>query len=49
MLGRELEVPLDAITEATPDAPLLKTDYVQAYFLTPAIFKATSKLFGLLG
>ena len=30
MLGRELEVPLDAITEAPPDAPPLKTDYAQA-------------------
>lgn len=30
MLGRELEVPLDVITEAPPDAPLLKTDYAQA-------------------
>ncbi|XP_068674756.1 uncharacterized protein [Montipora foliosa] len=30
MLGRELEVPLDAITEASPDAPPLKTDYAQA-------------------
>ena len=30
MLGRELEVPLDVITEAPPDAPPLKTDYAQA-------------------
>ena len=30
MLGRELEVPLDAITEAPPDSPSLKTDYAQA-------------------
>ncbi|XP_068739314.1 uncharacterized protein [Montipora capricornis] len=30
MLSRELEVPLDAITEAPPDAPPLKTDYAQA-------------------
>ena len=30
MLGRELEVPLDAITEAPPDAPSLKTDYSRA-------------------
>ena len=30
MLGRELEVPLDAITEALPDALSLKMDYAQA-------------------
>jgi len=30
MLGRELEVPLDAITEAPPDASPLKMDYAQA-------------------
>jgi len=30
MLGRELEVPLDAISEAPPDTPPLKTDYAQA-------------------
>ena len=30
MLGRELEVPLDAISEAPPDAPPPKTDYAQA-------------------
>ena len=30
ILGRELEVPLDAITEAPPDAPPFKTDYAQA-------------------
>ena len=30
MLGRELEVPLDAITAAPPDTPPLKTDYAQA-------------------
>jgi len=29
-VGREVEVPLDVITEATPDAPLLQTDYAQA-------------------
>ena len=30
MLGRELEVPLDVITEAPPDASPLKIDYAQA-------------------
>ena len=30
MLGRELEVPLDVMTEAPFDAPPLKTDYAQA-------------------
>ena len=30
VLGRELEVPLDAMPEAPPDAPPLKTDYTQA-------------------
>ena len=30
MLGRELEVPLDVITELSPDSPILKTDYAQA-------------------
>ena len=30
MLGREVEVPLDVITETSPDAPPLKTDYAQA-------------------
>ena len=30
MLGRELEVPLDVITERPPDASPLKTDYAQA-------------------
>lgn len=30
MLGRELEVSLDVITEAPPDASPLKTDYPQA-------------------
>ena len=30
ILGRELELSLDAITEAPPDAPPLKTDYAQA-------------------
>ena len=30
MLGRELEVPLDALTEAPPNAQPLKTDYAQA-------------------
>ena len=30
MLGREMEVPLDVMTETPPDAPPLKTDYVQA-------------------
>ena len=30
MLGRELEVPLDVLTEAPPDAPPLKTDYALA-------------------
>lgn len=29
-LGRELEVPLDAITERPPDTSPLKTDYAQA-------------------
>lgn len=30
MLGREVEVPLDVMTETPPDAPPLKTDYAQA-------------------
>ena len=30
MFGRELEVPLDVITEEPPDVPPLKTDYAQA-------------------
>ena len=30
MLGRELEVPLDAITETPPDAPSRMPDYAQA-------------------
>ena len=30
MLGRELQVPLDVITERPPDASPLKTDYAQA-------------------
>ena len=30
MLGRELEVPLDAISESSPDALQLPTDYAQA-------------------
>ena len=30
MLGRELNVPLDVITERLPDAPPLKTDYAKA-------------------
>lgn len=30
MLSRELEVSLDAITEAPPDAPPLKMDYALA-------------------
>ena len=30
LLGRELEAPLDAITEAPPNAPPLKMDYTQA-------------------
>ena len=30
MLGRELEVPLDAISDRPPDALPLQTDYAQA-------------------
>jgi len=30
MLGREIEVPLDAVTEFPPDTPCPVTDYVQA-------------------
>lgn len=30
MLGREVEVPLDAVTELPPDSPGLATDYAQA-------------------
>ena len=30
MLGREVEVPLDVMTETPPDAPPLKSDYAQA-------------------